>query len=316
MRSVQLVFSFLARRRWAAVGLALVVESGILVPLAYADPSAVVGIPAAIAAGVAGTVAVVFGPLDGAAVALGGALAFGVPGGWGPGELAALGVWPAIVGAAGLFARHLLRHRAAFRHVVEAQEVERQRLALELHDETAQTLAAALMALGRVERASTRPDAAEATEGLRQLVTDALENVRDLAVHLRPKALDDFGLAPALERLTASFAERTGIPVDLELATAVRLPAETELVLYRVAQEALDRVAKLPEGAAVRIALEQSPGMVTLLVHSDGRSFDTVGTSHGPGLAGLDHRVQLLGGRLTVATQEGAPTLRATIPLR
>jgi hypothetical protein len=101
------VFTFLARRRWAGLGLAFAVEAAALAVLGLAEPAAVVGISAAVAAAIAGTVAVVFGPWDGALVALGGALVFCLVGGWGTGELVALAVWPAIVIPAGLFARRV-----------------------------------------------------------------------------------------------------------------------------------------------------------------------------------------------------------------
>src|SRR5438874_2070702 len=110
--------SFLAGRRWAGVGLALLAELLLLVGLSLAPPSATVGIPAAVAAAIAGTVAVVFGVVDGVAVALAGAVTFAALGGWGAGELAAIAVWPLIVAAVGLFARRVERHRFALRELV------------------------------------------------------------------------------------------------------------------------------------------------------------------------------------------------------
>lgn len=314
---MQGLFAFLARRPWAGTGLALLVEAGILAVLGRADPAAGVGIPAAVAAAIAGTVAVVFGPWNGAFVAFVGAIVFVLVGDSGAGELAALGVWPAVVVAAGIFARRVSRQRAAFRHMVAAQELERQRLALELHDGTAQTLTAALLALQRAEAAATSAEAAAANAELRELIRETAESVRALAVDLRPRVLDDFGLCAAIERLVETFLERTGISaeVDLEEGTE-RLPRDAELALFRIVQEALADIAAHANAHAVRVRLERRPHGVLLVVQDDGRGFDPHTSSPDEiGLAGARERLRLLGGRLTVASAVGSgTTLTARVP--
>jgi two-component system sensor histidine kinase NreB len=100
--------------------------------------------------------------------------------------------------------------------VVAAQELERRRLARELHDETGQALTSILLGLKPLEEALQKEENRAAIADLRGLVVATLQDVRRLAVELRPKVLDDFGLVPALERLTESFSEQTGIEVDLE----------------------------------------------------------------------------------------------------
>lgn len=306
------LFSYLARRRWAGVGLAVLVEAAILLPLAYADPSAVVGIPIAVAAAVAGTVAVVFGPLDGAFVAFVGAALFGSVGGWGAGEVAALGVWPAIVVAAGLFARRVERQRQALAHVMTTQETERQRIALELHDEAAQALTAALLALRQVQRAATDNDAGAAAETTRRLIQATIERVRELAVDLRPKALDDFGLAPAVERLAADVMQRTGTAVAVEVSVGEeRLPRETELTVYRAVQEALAHLADDGGGGSVRIAIERRSEEVRVVI--DHRSVTR--SPHPLELVGLRERVRLAGGRLNARSENGGTTIRVLLPL-
>ena len=131
--------------------------------------------------------------------------------------MAALGVWPAVVVAAGIFARRVSRQRAAFRHIVAAQERERQRLALELHDGTAQALTAALLTLKRAEAAATSAEAAAVNSELREFIRETTESVRALAVNLRPRVLDDFGLGYAIEGLVATFSEQTGVAVEVGL---------------------------------------------------------------------------------------------------
>ena len=135
--------------------------------------------------------------------------------------------------------------RDALARVVDAQELERKRLARELHDETGQSLTSMLLALQAIEEAKTPDEAREATDQLREQIVDTLHDVRRLAVELRPKALDDFGLVPALERLTTTFSEQTAIPVDFEAMLGDdRLAPAVETALYRIIQEALTNVIK------------------------------------------------------------------------
>lgn len=313
---MQGLFAFLARRPWAGTGLALLVEAAILVALGRTDPAAGVGIPAAVAAAIAGTVAVVFGPWNGAFVALVGAIVFVLVGDSGAGELAALGVWPAVVVAAGIFARRVSRQRAAFRHIVAAQELERQRLALELHDGTAQTLTAALLTLQRAEAAATSAEAAAVNAELRELIREATESVRTLAVDLRPRVLDDFGLCAAIDRLVETFSERTGISAEVDLEEGSgRLPPDAELAVFRIVQEALADIAAHADAHAVRVRFERRPHSAVLVIQDDGRSCDP----HTPdeiGLVGACERLRLLGGKLTVTSAVGSgTTFTARVPM-
>ena len=115
--------------------------------------------------------------------------------------------------------------RDALRRVVAGQELERTRLARELHDETGQALTSILLGLRTIQEAD---DPGAAVAELRELVVSTLQDVRRLAVELRPSALDDFGLVPALERLTGTFAEQSGVEVDLVARLGdARLPGES-----------------------------------------------------------------------------------------
>jgi signal transduction histidine kinase len=207
--------------------------------------------------------------------------------------------------------------RDALRRVVAAQELERRRLARELHDETGQALTSILLALRPLEDALEKPENRAAAAELRELVVATLQDVRRLAVELRPKVLDDFGLVPALERLTDSFGEQTGIKVDFESrAGAERLPPEVETAIYRIVQESLTNVVKHAHAQRVSILLTRKDGALTAVVEDDGRGFDTTETGDGFGLEGMRERVALLDGRLVVESGEAGTTLVAEVPLR
>jgi signal transduction histidine kinase len=205
--------------------------------------------------------------------------------------------------------------RDSLRRVIEGQELERRRLARELHDETGQALTSVLLGLKAVE---TAEDAPAALASLRELVVATLQDVRRLAVELRPKALDDFGLVPALERLVETFTESTGISVEFESQLgAERLKPEVETTLYRIVQEALTNIAKHAGARRVSVLLVRRPGVVSALVEDDGLGFgrDEEGRG-GVGLAGMRERLALLDGRLTIESRRGTGTsLVAEVPL-
>lgn len=307
-------FALLGRHRSLGIGLAFLVEATILAALGYADSATIVGIPAAVVAAVAGSVAVAIGPWDGALVALGGAVVFGLMGGWGGDELAALVVWPAIVVPVGFFGRRVAEQRVALGQLLAAQELERQRLAVELHDETAQSLAAALLALSRIETAATAEQAAVTGAELRHLIQETLARVRDLAVELRPRVLDDLGLPAATKHLAATFSAQTGLPVEVYLDRERRLPPEIELPLFRVLQEALQDVTDRTDATRVRVTLTTSATGTVFEVADDG-SVASVGSAEAHRLASARERLRLVGGRLTIHTPPGLGTIvRATVP--
>jgi signal transduction histidine kinase len=196
---------------------------------------------------------------------------------------------------------------------------ERRRLARELHDETGQALTSILLGLKQVEEAKTPEEAHGAAKQLRELIVQTLQSVRRLAVELRPKALDDFGLVPALERLGEAFGEQTEIRVDVQAnLDSARLPAEVETALYRIVQEALTNVAKHSGASRVSVVVTRREGLVTAIVEDDGRGFGAGGgEGEGLGLVGMKERVGLLDGRLAIESTEGAgTTLVAEVPIR
>jgi len=200
--------------------------------------------------------------------------------------------------------------RDSVRRVVEAQELERARLARELHDETGQALTSILLGLKPLEQTADSAEAREALTSVRELVISTLQDVRRLAVELRPSALDDFGLVPAVERLTDTFREQSGLQVDLESQLGEeRLATEAETTLYRVIQEALTNVIKHAEAERVSILLQRKNSAVLAVVEDDGSGFDPGSTREDAlGLAGMRERVSLAGGRLQVESTPGSGT--------
>jgi len=200
--------------------------------------------------------------------------------------------------------------RDALRRVVSAQEQERRRLARELHDETGQALTSILLGLRTVEEAGGEEEVRAAVAEVRELVRSTLQDVRRLAVELRPKALDDFGLVAALERLTESFTEQTGIAVGFEsLLPTARLTPEIETALYRIVQESLTNIVKHAQAHNVSIVLGRKSDSVSVIVEDDGVGFEPDRPREdGLGLIGMRERVSLIGGRLTIESRPGAGT--------
>jgi signal transduction histidine kinase len=207
----------------------------------------------------------------------------------------------------------------ALRRVVSGQELERQRLARELHDETGQALTSILLGLRAIEDAGDKDEIRRSIVSLRELVVETLHDVRRLAVELRPKVLDDFGLVPALERLAETFNEQTALAVHLETTLdEKRLPAEIETALYRIVQEALTNVVKHAQAQTVSVVLMRKGESVAVVVEDDGRGFDQNQASDDElGLIGMRERIALLDGRVAVESREGqGTTLAVEVPIR
>jgi signal transduction histidine kinase len=199
--------------------------------------------------------------------------------------------------------------RDALRRVVAAQELERRRLARELHDETGQALASILLGLRGLERQPDPAEAQEAIARLRELAVGTLQDVRRLAVDLHPKALEDFGLTAALERLIETWGAETGIEIDL----AARLgdgevSDEAATAIYRIVQEALTNVVKHAAARHVSILLTRKNERVVAVIEDDGHGFDPGREADGSGIQGMRERVELLDGRLRIESSAGSGT--------
>ena len=208
--------------------------------------------------------------------------------------------------------------RDALRRIVNAQELERRRLARELHDETGQALSSILLGLKALEERVESDEARLAVSGVRELVVSTLHDVRRLAVELRPTVLDDFGLVPALARLAETFGTQTGIGVRFESGLPdERLPAEVETALYRIVQESLTNIVKHSRARNISLVLVRKPGAVAAVIEDDGEGFDPASVRDGGfGLLGMRERIGLLDGRLQIESVDGGgTTIVAEVPL-
>jgi two-component system sensor histidine kinase UhpB len=216
--------------------------------------------------------------------------------------------------------RNQLRDLAS--QVIRAQEDERRRVSRELHDDTAQVLFAQLLQVTAL-KSDDDPRIRLIAERLEQSTAEALEGVRRLALELRPPALDDLGLAEALAELCQRFREQIGILVELQVTgMRERLSPDVELVLYRVAQEALTNIAKHARATRVTVSLDRSASGVALAVRDNGigfdqgRFFEGDGVGLGLGLFGMEERATLVGGKLGITSTPGhGSTVRAEVPL-
>jgi signal transduction histidine kinase len=206
--------------------------------------------------------------------------------------------------------------RDTVRRVVDAQESERRRLALELHDETGQALTSILLGVSSIRAARNDEEAERAEAEVRALVVQALQDVRALAVELRPAALDDFGLAPALERLGETFSERSGIETVVQANVGERLSPEVEITLYRVVQEALTNIVKHSGAEHVSIVISNREGSVAATIDDDGRGFESADVRPDAlGLLGMRERLALVGGTLEIESSAGSgTTIAAQVP--
>jgi two-component system sensor histidine kinase UhpB len=189
-----------------------------------------------------------------------------------------------------------------------AQENERKRVARELHDEVAQGLVAiALMA----ERAAADPpeDDGETFAEIARRIDFYLDELRRIAHELRPEMLDDLGLIDALVALAASVGADHGLLVERDLPRELELSGEHELVVYRVAQEALANAGRHAGASRARIAVTERDGVLLLEVGDDGCGFDP-GTEPGVGIKGMRERARLAGAALEIGPgREGRGTL-------
>lgn len=216
--------------------------------------------------------------------------------------------------------------RAYSSKIFESIEDERRRIGRELHDETSQSLAAALLNLDMASRAAgdSSHELQERIDGTRRLVRHCLEQIKLLVHDLRPSMLDDFGLVPALRWYVQTHLADPGLTVvtDFEMVHA-RLPADVETALYRIAQESLANVVKHAAASRVELRLEAQSGYAVMVVTDNGRGFDSAEVMldedgrYGVGLLSIKERAGLLEGEANIVSQPGRGTsVHVVIPLQ
>jgi two-component system sensor histidine kinase DegS len=213
------------------------------------------------------------------------------------------------------------RHQAGLEtyaaQIVSAQEEERRRVAQELHDETVQSLVLLCRKLDAVE-AQNPGVSSVLVEGLREtrgFAESTVESLRGFIRGLRPATLDDLGLTPAVRRLVSELSSRSPVKGELVVrGRSQRLPAESELALFRIAQEALHNVERHSQASRVKLTLSYGQQKTKLVVADDGSGFsvpatlDDLANENKLGLMGMQERAKILGGKLVVHSAPGCGT--------
>lgn len=208
--------------------------------------------------------------------------------------------------------------------VITAQEEERKRISRELHDQTSQSLTSLILGLKALENMENPGLLKEKSQELRALASGTLEEIHDLALNLRPSILDDLGLEAALHRYIKEYSQKFGIEVDIHAngLDKLRLPPRIETAFYRIVQEALTNIVKHAQAQNVGVIIERRNNTLVLIIEDDGKGFDVQEVLQAPlqekrlGLFGIEERVSLLGGDLTIESEIGfGTTLFINVPI-
>jgi signal transduction histidine kinase len=213
--------------------------------------------------------------------------------------------------------------RQTLRKVISAQEEERRRIARELHDDTAQALAAVGVSLEAALEDMPLTPARWRLESLKLLVNQSLTDLHRVIYDLRPSILDDLGLSAAIHWLAEEHLRRTGVAVKVEsYGIDERLPSEIETAVFRVIQEALSNIERHAEADAVLAQVSLENGTLSVEIEDDGKGFEpdtvgvTTGSARGLGLQGMRERVELMGGSFTLISSPGRGTrIAITVPV-
>jgi len=196
--------------------------------------------------------------------------------------------------------------RTYSRRLIEAQEGERRRMSRELHDQVGQILTAVKMNLHVLRKKCSAPEILASIEDNMKVIDEAVDQVRDLSVDLRPLLLDDFGLVVAVRWYLDRQAKSCGVPADFtthSLGEDDRFSSELETACFRIVQEAVTNVARHAHASRISVVLERVGQDLILLISDDGAGFDmkVLRTSAATlGLRSMEERVQAMGGSITI----------------
>jgi signal transduction histidine kinase len=202
-------------------------------------------------------------------------------------------------------------------HATRAQEEERKRIALELHDETIQDLVVLSRQLDvlATKGKELSVENSQLLKELRQETKNIIQSLRNLSQDLRPATLDRLGLLSALENLTSEITKYSGIDMKVSVLGAERrLPEEVELVFFRITQEALRNVARHSKATRSEITLEFGEQKVRISVSDDGKGFSVpekindLSQDGKLGLVGMQERARLISGHLSIHSEPGKGT--------
>jgi len=202
-------------------------------------------------------------------------------------------------------------------HLQQVREDERGHLARELHDELGALLTAAKLDVARLKSKieMSNPEVADRVKHLTETLNSGIALKRRIVEDLRPSSLANLGLSTSLEILTNEFAQRSGVEIESNFE-AVELPDATELTIYRLVQESLTNIGKYAKASHIQVTVHNYPTYVAVQIQDNGEGFDLSAirpNSHG--LAGMRHRVEAAGGRLTINSAIGEGTIiSAVIP--
>ncbi|MDX6581475.1 MAG: two-component system, NarL family, sensor histidine kinase UhpB [Solirubrobacterales bacterium] len=200
--------------------------------------------------------------------------------------------------------------------VLTAQEEERTRVARDLHDEVNQSLTGLLLRL-EATREKAPPELAAELAEIRAVANQAMKELLTLARQLRPTALDDLGLTPALAGNVRDLSRQGAMEASFQADPALgELPADVQLVVYRVAQEALSNAVRHSGAEHVQVELQRTGNLVELSVDDDGRGFSFDQTGRGLGIGGMRERALLVGGEFRIESRQGVGTrVRLLVPI-
>jgi signal transduction histidine kinase len=208
------------------------------------------------------------------------------------------------------------KQQALTRAILETQEIERRRLAQDLHDSVGQVLSAVKLNVGQLERsykalvAEPEPVQLELFQHTRELVNDSIQEIRNIIRDILPPMLRDFGLVGAVRELCEKIERNTvGLSVHFSYdGTPFRCRRETEVYLYRVVQELFNNALKHADARTIEVHLVRNQAVLSLQFTDDGRGFNPAHAASGAGLKGIEGRVQLLRGTLSLRAAPGQGT--------